>query len=100
MSMPFYEVAEAVEVHQSTHFWKGDCAELALVLQRELGVTEDFVPQRAKFMQLTAFHDDEENGKIRALFENGHDINATVAFYDKDMQPCFDDDTQAVNFVI
>lgn len=97
--MPFYEVAEAVPVNQETYFWKGDCAELALVLQRELGVTEDFVPQRAKYMQLTGFHD-AEGDKVKVLFENGHDIHATVAFYDKDMQPCFDDDTQAVNFVI
>ena len=99
--MPFYEVPEAKEVVQSTYFWTGTPAELALVLQRELGVTEDVVPSTARYMQLTEFSD--ENARATAHFSTGIEIHALVTFYTENMATieCDAKDEQIVhNFVL
>ncbi len=63
------------EVDQSTYFWEGSPAELALQLQEELGVTEDVVPLKTRYMQLTSFRDDDGEGAV----------NLIVTFYAQDL---------------
>lgn len=96
--MPPYEVPEAREVEETTYFWKGEPAELAIVLQRELGVTEDLVPVTAKYMQLTSFYD--ETGNVQATFQDGNVIHALVTFYDANMATVTEPNDKAVNFVL
>lgn len=71
-------IAEAEEVKQSTYVWTGDPMELALVLQRELGVTEDVVPINAKYMQLWSFDTEEDD----MSFSKGPLPHCVVTFYD------------------
>lgn len=97
--MPDYEVPEATEVQQSTYFWTGEPAELALVLQRELGMTEDVVPSVARYMQLTGFHVSDDPLETTVKFPSGHPVHALVVFYDKNWGTIESDhkDEQIVN---